>query len=135
MTDNPNFTAMTKANIAAWAKEHHGVDMDTNAMSKDAMVAEVENEIARRVTLAPELPPGGTVEPAPEPVPAPEPALAGDDRPFRLMIRSAPCSDILPLRVNGKKHDLPIGKWIDDFDKSLIPLLDDATGVDYITME
>lgn len=144
MIENPNFTAMKKSDIVAWAKEHLQIDIEASLL-KDAMIAEVENEIARRAAFAPELPPGGTVEPAPEenqpPVveaaaePASEPAPVSTGRPFRLMIRSAPYTGSLPIRVNGRKHDLPIGEWIEGFDKSLLPLLDAAPGVDYITSE
>jgi len=136
----PNLSAMNKAQIAAYAAEHLSAEIDTK-QTKDAMIAEVEALIQQpdpdateQTAASPSNESDSEQEGAIE-APEPGPVVPADKASvFSLMIRSAPYSDILPLRVNGKKHDLPIGKWIDDFDRALIPALDDAR-VDYITME
>lgn len=110
MIENPNFTSMTKANIAAWAKEHLGIDIDTG-QTKDAMIVLAETALADRNAGAPppEHPAPGeqaaNTEEAPqegESAPtSPMPAAPDMDGGLMVVVNAHRTSTV-PLSVNGR---------------------------------
>jgi len=115
MLENPNFTSMTKAKIAEWAKKHLGIEITTD-QTKDAMVMLAEAAIADRnagaeqadlpgegeraanteqppaniqEAFAPDLPPGDRSEPVP---------AAGQ---VRVRVNSHRTTKV-PVSVNGR---------------------------------
>lgn len=114
MSDNPNFTSMTKAAIAAWAADR-GATISTD-LTKDEMIVEAE-----KVATAP------AEDPAPVPsvpsVPSVPNGLVG------ITITSAPESPFVTLRVNGKAKSFRVGAPI-HIDADLLPALRDS-GVEF----
>ena len=120
---NPNFSRMPKKVIAAWAKEHHDVEIPTT-LSADEMVRWAESLIAPHPQRAAEEPQETAVDqqapqdataapdepeaPAAATPPAPERAIPTTGT-VNVLVPAAPWSGGVPLQVNGRLHTIPIG--------------------------
>ena len=100
MAENPNFTGMTKAEIAAWATEQG--DTISTDITKDEMI------VAAEALLAPE----------------PEQEAAPDDGMATITIDRASNPQGLTIWLNGKRMAFASGTPI-NIDADLIPVLRD----------
>ncbi|MEQ8394988.1 hypothetical protein [Thalassobaculum sp.] len=104
--DNPDFSRMTKSQIADWAADHGG-DIPTTLL-KDQMIVEAERLLAvaaRRTGMV------------------------------RVKVTAFHISSGPTINTNGKVRHFPIGKWVEDVPRIFLPALTEAAGVTFETEE
>ena len=94
--DSPDFSGLSKAGIAAWARDNLVMDIPT-AQSKDAMIVAVENAIANYNAAA-------GLKTAPDNEPAER--LSRADK-VTTTIVSSPFSNTFPATLNGRTIPIP----------------------------
>lgn len=124
MSTNPNFSGMTKAEIAEWAVEQ-GADISTS-QTKDEMIAAAEKLAQELVREA-----GDDAEASAEPMVATDVPAPGEGEICVTIIEAG--QNPLNLTVNGKRRVLTIGRPV-TLPADWRSALDDA-GVHYILQE
>jgi hypothetical protein len=117
MRENPNFSAMTKADIADWA-EAQGQRLNANAMTKDQMIAEAE-------AMAASTDQALAADPAEKPS-----QRSAPEGTTRIIITASQNSHEHPVSLNGRKLVLPVGKPT-VVPNAYLPILDQAADVTY----